>query len=140
MIKVVKTVGVARDAGGKDYRLHLSNGETVLAVKDGQRYRVGDTVDTLKNLKAHVVAGLRGDTLSQIETTDQTREDAPRPGFGALWSCACPAALLALRIDERGPTRDEERTLDTYGYITPSGSVDVESARAAVSGYITSIS
>lgn len=132
-MEITKTVGSIRPDGLKDYDLHLSSGEVVTAHRVGSKYSVGGTVDTLKNIKQLVLDGLRD--LSQIETTDQSDEKPPQDEFRRLWAHACPAALLALRIDDRGPTDHERTTLDAWGYITPDGRVDTESAAVAVAGY-----
>lgn len=126
MPAIIKTVGVARPDGNKDYVLHLGNGEKVTAVRDfGGKFRIGTSVGTIKELKWLVERGLRNDE------DDVTHEDAPeapqadrkgREPFG-LWDCVHPCAII-VRAIQAGllPCEIEVRTtLDNWGWLDEDG-------------------
>ena len=123
-VTVTKTVGVMTDRGDKDFEIHLSNGEVVTAERTGSKFRVGDSVGTLKEIKQEVVDGARWDSVADSEETD-----SPSGNSGNQcnpWDCIDPCAFLVYMICGR-PIDDTliTETLDSYGWLTPEGKPDM---------------
>jgi hypothetical protein len=127
MPAIIKTVGITRPDGNKDYAIHLGNGEVVTAVRDfGGKFRIGTTIGTIKELKWSVERGLRNDddddvTREHVPTAPQAdRKDREPVG---LWDCVHPCAII-VRAIQAGllPCESEVRTtLDHWGWLDSDG-------------------
>lgn len=124
MPAVIKTVGVLRPDGLKDFDIHLANGEVVRAIRNGGKFQVGGQVDTLKAIKVAVEDGLRNDPTEV--GYDEPEEVEEKPTLGT-WDCVDPCAILVRAIvDDRIPLAGEvKRTLDCHGWLI-HGCPDVE--------------
>ena len=130
--EVVKTVGVDRPDGNKDFDIYLMNGDVVRAIRNAGKFQVGDMVDTLRQIKILVMEGLRWeeghDPLATGDTGD-TGDQADDPSVLVAWDCVDPCALLVedYRHKQIDPTL--RRTLDCHGWIDPeTGEPDYERA------------
>ena len=129
MPAILKTVGVLRPDGLKDFELHLANGETVLAIRNGGKFQVGGVVDTLKSIKLQVENGLRnqaGELFSVDEVPEPTNTP---PDLYDVWEqCVDPCAII-VRAVAHGliPLEGEVmKTLDNHGWLANNGDVDID--------------
>lgn len=117
--EVLKTVGVDRPDGNKDFDIYLMNGEVVRAIRNAGKFQVGDMVDTLKQIKILVMEGLRWEEGHDPITAGDPGDAAAEPAKLGTWDCVDPCALLVedYRHKQIDPTL--RRTLDCYGWIDP---------------------
>lgn len=127
-LTITKTVGVVSvHTGEKDFDIHLSNGEVVRAVRSGQKFSVENFTGTLKQCKDEVLAGLGWGS------DDNELLDDPKQELGSSWDCIDPCAILVSLLSGRKvDTEFINETLNNYGWITPEGEYDVESASRQV--------
>jgi hypothetical protein len=124
----MKTTGILRDDGGKDY-LISHNGEQHKATKSGSLFSCNGVTDTLRTIKQMIESGAMPPTVDSQSV--QVPDHEPDLGTG-LWDCVHPCALLVLTVGERG-IDDEMRkhfvsTLNNYGWLLECGSPDYERA------------
>ena len=126
-ITITKTVGVMTDRGDKDFEIHLSNGEVVTAERTGSKFRVGDSVGTLKEIKQEVIDGARWEGVTDtddIEGPSGTTDSICNP-----WDCVDPCAFIVYFLNDRSFAESLMLdTLDRYGWLTPEGKPDIEYA------------
>lgn len=121
MSEVLKTVGVERPDGNKDFDIYLMNGDVVRAVRNLSKFQVGDVTDTLKQIKILVMDGLRWEEGHEPLATGDRVDQAEEPAKLGAWDCVDPCALLTDlwywgTIDM---TPALNRTLDCHGWIDP---------------------
>ena len=116
----MKVVGSVRSDGKKDYRIK-HDGFEYLCVRQGQKFKLHDRVGSMKELKEYV--------LSLDGLPDEDVVEAAEPVMNREWRTD-PAALLAMLYEGMTVDRDAIMdTLDSWGYVTPAGEIDTESAR-----------
>ena len=125
----VKATGQLREDGEKDYLLlDKETGQSVIAVKVGQKYTVYDSPKlTLKECK---IALVEGNVVDNADEESDILDDLTNALFGEskeLWSCCHPAALLVLiRSGVDVPESVINETLASYGYDTDDALVDAK--------------
>lgn len=123
---ITKTVGVMTDRGDKDFEIHLSSGEVVTAERSGSKFRVGDSVGTLKEIKQEVLEGARWEDTTNDAEPSGTSGNSLNP-----WDCVDPCALIVYLLKGLDNMVAESLildTLDSYGWLTPEGKPDIDSA------------
>ena len=132
----VKVKGVLDENGIKNFMItNTDTGEVHVAMREGQfSFRVGEFVGTLKQCKQLVSASKVvhfADAKPECDsgTTSPDAYGCERVG---TWECVDPCALLIL-ADSGDPDsahcKEIDRTLAAYGWITPDGHRDIESAK-----------
>jgi len=119
-INDLKTMGVFDENGEKNYEIRTPCGDRYIALKEGQKYLIGDDgiKRTLKGCKQLVADD------AVIFFADAT--EAPEvPEVDGTWACVDPCALLII-FNATSPEVD--RTLDAHGWIKPDGDRDDEAA------------
>ena len=137
--EVLKTVGVQRPDGNKDFDIYLMDGTVVRAVRNAGKFQVGDVVDTMKQLKILVADGLRWATSfdpmnpENAGETGETGDAAAEPAKLGAWDCIDPCALLVEDYHLKQLDSALRRTLDCYGWIDPeTGEPDYDRARKEI--------
>jgi hypothetical protein len=122
-MEIAKTQGVIDEDGIKNFIITDSNGDTYIALRqDSGKFTIGDdgVHRTLKQCKEVIV----NDSVMYFA---DTRKEEKEPG---TWDCVDPCALLVLISVGGEVSRDEiNRTLDSFGWVKPDGSRDVEQAK-----------
>ena len=117
----MKVFGVDRGDGVKDYVIE-HNGVQHLCTRqaNGKWFELHGQLGTMKSLKKYV------ETLGDEPEAPQ---EAAEPVMNREWRTD-PAALLAMLYEGMTVDRDAIMdTLDSWGYVTPAGEIDTESAR-----------
>ena len=128
----IKVKGVSDESGRKNYIItNTDDGSEHVAIKreSGSKYDIGEhSCLTLRQCKVLVSENrVRHFADSHEEVSVDTTEDKPerKP---ETWSCVDPCALLIL-LAEGGVSRKEiNRTLDSFGWVTPDGNRDIKGA------------
>ena len=123
----VKVKGVLDENGVKNFMItNKDTGETHVALRDGQKFVLGEFKGTLAQCK-------------QLVSEDKVvhfADNPPEPESNhSSWDCVHPCALLIKIINEmhfeyvEGNLFPEiERTLDAFGWKSPDGDHDIEGA------------
>lgn len=118
----VKVKGVLDENGIKNFMItNKETGEVHVALRDGQKFVLGEFRGTLAQCKQLVAAS------KVVHFADAEPEPEPESNRNT-WDCVHPCALLILKSDE---LRNAEvlRTLDNFGWLLPNGEPDLEGAR-----------
>lgn len=132
--EVLKTVGVERPDGNKDFDIYLMDGTVVRAVRNAGMFQVGDVVDTLKSLKILVMEGLRWADFDPLNPEHAGQagdcgDAAAEPAKLGTWDCIDPCALLVEDYRHKSLDPSLRRTLDCHGWIDPeTGEPDYDRA------------
>ena len=119
-MKNVKVKGVVDETGVKNFMItNTDTGEVHVALRSGQKFELGEFRGTLAQCKQLVAAS------EVVHFADQPPE--PESNHSA-WDCVHPCALLILKSDELG-CKEVLRTLDSFGWLLPSGEPDVKGAK-----------
>ena len=116
----LKVKGVLDENGVKNFMItNKDTGETHVALRDGQKFLLGEFKGTLAQCK-------------QLVSEDKVVHFADAPpepeSNHSSWDCVHPCALLIL-LAEGGVSRKEiDRTLDAFGWMKPEGKRDIEGA------------
>ena len=132
---IKKVVGVPRSDGQKDYRIVLNTGETYLAKRQGRAYCCLGHVDSLRQIKTMIEAGELPSAASDPSAASVI-QDAPCP----TWDCVPPEAWLCVLLDKFSTGQAIKdttyfrmlETLDSRGYLTEAGVLDMERALADI--------
>ncbi len=116
----VKVKGVLDENGIKNFMIsNTDTGEVHVALRDGQKFVLGEFRGTLAQCKSLVSASKVvhfADSKPEVESNH------------SAWDCVHPCALLIL-LAEGGVSRKEiDRTLDSFGWMTPDGERDIKGA------------
>ena len=120
-MKNVKTKGVLDETGTKNFMItNTDTGEVHVAMRDGQKFTLGEFTGTLKQCKELVAEGKVvhfADAQPEPESNDSS------------WDCVHPCALL-IRLCGMQLSHNNElrRTLDAFGWMKPDGTPDFEGA------------
>ena len=115
----VKVKGVLDENGVKNFMItHVDSGEVHVAMREGQKFTLGEFKGTLAQCKQLVADG------KVVHFADAPPE--PESNH-STWDCVHPCALLILHA---GSVDDPEvkRTLDAFGWLLPDGKLDIEQA------------
>ncbi len=117
----VKVKGVLDENGIKNFMItNTDTGETHVALRDGQKFVLGEFRGTLAQCKQLVAASKVvhfADSKPEVEEKRDT------------WSCVAPCALLIMLAAGVEVDPDEiNRTLDAHGWMTPEGLTDIVQA------------
>ncbi len=116
----VKTKGVVDENGIKNFMLtNTDTGEVHVAMRDGQKFILGEFRGTLAQCKQLVAAS------KVVHFADAQPERAPE----GTWDHVDANALLILRGSSDVTEAEIRRTLDANGWLTPEGEPDVVAAR-----------
>ena len=118
----VKVKGVFDENSIKNFMItNTDTGETHIALRDGQKFVIGDFRGTLAQCKQLVAASKV--VVKEIEP-EKARD---------TWDCVDPCALLVKLWTEphieympEGLAEEIGRTLDNYGWTEPGGEIDFE--------------
>ena len=124
-MQIKKTVGKPGIGGTrKDYAIHTQCGEKFYAKAVGsQGYECGGiNFDTIKALKAHIVAG---GFDSEAPDEQSTAEGAD------TWDCVHPCAWLCI-IEPVQTCKIKLATLDAYGWLDCMGRPDIARAEREI--------
>lgn len=118
----MKVYGVNRCDGTRDYVIE-HEGVQYLCTRQGQKFELHGRVGTMKSLKEYV---------STLGDEPEEPQESVEPVMNREWRTD-PAALLAMIYEGMTVDRDDiMETLDSWGYVTPEGEVDTESARRSI--------
>ncbi len=120
----VKVKGVLDENGIKNFMItNTDTGEVHVAMRDGQKFVVGEFRGTLSQCKQLVSAS------EVVHFADAPPEPMDSRADGT-WDCVDPCALLIIAA-AGGHVSDDEinRTLDAHGWIKPDGERDSLHAR-----------
>jgi hypothetical protein len=120
-MKNVKVKGVLDETGVKNFMItNTDTGEVHVAMRDGQKFVLGEFTGTLKQCKELVAAS------KVVHFADAPPE--PESNHSS-WDCVHPCALL-IKLASTTFKHEEEihRTLDAFGWMKPDGTPDFEGA------------
>ena len=117
----VKVKGVLDETGIKNFIItNTDTGETHVALRDGQKFVVGEFRGTLAQCK-QLVAASKVVHFADAQPEPEEKQDT--------WGCVAPCALLIMLQAGVDVDPDEiKRTLDAHGWLTPDGLTDVVQA------------
>ena len=120
----VSVKGVLDENQVKNFLItNKDSGEVHVALRDGQKFVLGEFRGTLAQCKQLVSDG------KVVHFADA--EKAPEtPEQDGTWRCCDPCALLILMSHSGVNFPEVKRTLDAHGWLLPDGSVDVKAASA----------
>jgi hypothetical protein len=122
----VSVKGVVDETGVKNFMItNKDSGEVHVAMRDGQKFILGEFRGTLAQCKQLVSDGEVvhfADRCTKI-APDSEVDDRPR-----MWDHVDPCALLILMSHSGVDFPEVKRTLDAHGWLLPDGSVDVKAA------------
>ena len=122
----VKVKGVLDESGVKNFMIiNTETRETHIALRDGQKFTLGEFRGTLTQCKQLVAA-------SQVvyPANEEHEMEAQEEGN---WDCVHPCALLVklwaephVKVMFAGLAEEIGRTLDSFGWIKPNGEIDFD--------------
>ena len=124
----VKVKGVLDENGVKNFMItNKDTGETHVALRDGQKFLLGEFKGTLAQCK-------------QLVSEDKVVHFADAPpepeSNHSSWDCVHPCALLIKLWTEphieympEGLTDEISRTLDSFGWLDRDGMLDIDAAQ-----------
>jgi len=117
----VKVKGVVDHHGVKNFMItHVDSGEVHVALREGQKFILGEFKGTLAQCKQLVADN------KVVHFADVHEE----PEVPQTWDHVDPCALLVLLECPRSISEEVHRTLDANGWIKPDGTQDIELARS----------
>ena len=121
-MKNVKVKGIQDESNIKHFQItNTDTGEVHIAVRDGQKFVLGEFRGTLAQCKSLVAAS------KVVHFADAPPE--PESNHSS-WDCVHPCALLILLAAGGDVSPDEiDRTLDSFGWLRPEGEHDALGAR-----------
>ena len=120
-MKNVKVKGVLDETGAKNFMItNTDTGEVHVAMRDGQKFTLGEFKGTLAQCKQLVSEG-------RVVHFADSPEEKKKLG---TWDCVDPCALLILVAAGADVSPAEiDKTLDAYGWLVPDGQHDALAAR-----------
>ena len=134
-VTITRTVGVMTDRGDKDFEIHLSNGEVVTAERTGSKFRVGDSVGTLKEIKQEILDAVEmcGVWEGVSDADDNEGPSGTTDNICNTWDCVDPCAFIVYFLNDRSFAESLMLdTLDKHGWLTPEGKPDIDSAERQI--------
>lgn len=126
----VKVKGITDECGVKHFSItNTDTGEIHMAIRSGQMFELGEFRGTLKQCKQLV-------SDQKVVHFADAKDEEPKES-SETWDCVSPAALLAMVVHGGegnvmelidGKNSEVERTLDSFGFMKPDGSIDFASA------------
>jgi len=125
----VKVKGVLDENGVKNFMItNKDTGETHVALRDGQKFLLGEFKGTLAQCKQLVSEDKVVHFADRCTKVAPDNEPEDRQG---TWDCVDPNALLILlQAGVSVGSEEIKRTLDAHGWLTPDGLTDVVQAES----------